>query len=485
MAFAAALRAYNLSLVGYWTDELCTLSEADGHGLELDAAGTDRVLPPQPCATRLADARPAWAIPRALAEQDTHPPLYFLLVRVWEDCFGDTEAAVRSLDVCFSVAAVGLLFYAARPDVGTGAALWAALVMAVASPQVQFAQEARNYMPVVSLSLGAVIAGRRLRDRPGIGPGAALAACVLGMMLTHYYAALVVAALAGHAVITLRGRALARAAAAFAGAAVAFGVLWGPGLVRQIPTFRNGDMAWLTDAARGHVGRALVAIAKLPVRWVADVNTPVVVAGGALFLLLPWAWLARPPLRLWVLWVAIPTLAVAAGDLLHATTQATLLRYTLFATPAAYVLIAAAVPAGRFRAAPPALAVVAGLLALRSAYVPPWKIDLRTPTEFVAHHPAAGLVVSGPDPVLTQMSMAAFAHYLPAMPPAAVILTRPADAATLAKLSACPRVWVVWMWPSRPIGAFLPGYEVEDEGAIPHFGNVAVGQLSGATTRPN
>ncbi len=479
LAFAAAVRTYGLSSLGYWTDELCTLSEADGHGLGFDALPVDQILPPLPVLTRLSDAAPAWTIPGMLAREDTHPPLYFLMVRAWESMFGDGEAAVRSLDVCFSLAAIALLFFAARPDVGPSVALWACLVMAVASPQVQFAQEARNYMPVVTFSLAALIALRGLTDRPTIPRAAALAACLLAMMLTHYYAATVAVALAVHVGLTLRGRPLAHATAAASTAAVAFLLLWGPSILSQLPVFRSGDMAWLTDAAPGHRGRALLALCRLPVRWIADVSAPATVVGGVMFLLLPWAFVRRAELRLWVIWLAVPTTFIAVGDLLHATTQLTLLRYTLFATPAAYVMIAAAVPRGRFRFVPPMVAVLAGIVALPAAYVPPWKIDFRSPAQTVARRlaPDDGLIVTGPDPVLDSITFAAFQHYLPRMPDAAVILTKPADAATLDRLRRCPQLWVLSMWSGRPISSLLPGFRTTESGQLPAFGEIALGRI--------
>ena len=349
LVLATAVRAYHLSDLGYWTDELCTLSDADGHGLGLLDVPADRLAPPLPIRTRLADAAPASRVIPELVRTETHPPVYFLLLRAWESTFGDGEAAVRSLDVGFSVAAVALLFFAAQPDVGPTGALWACLVMAVASPQVTFAQEARDYAPVLAFALAAAVLQRRLIDRPTMPRAAVLAGCLLAMTLTHYYAAGVAAALAVHAAVTARGRPLRYAMAAFAAAAAAFVMLWGPAFVRQAHAFRANDTAWLTDAAPGHRQRALLALCRLPVRWVADVRAPAVAWGGVLFLGVAAAYVFRPRLRLWALWVAIPTAVVAVTDLLQSTTQLTLVRFTLFATPGAYVLVAAAVPRGRLR----------------------------------------------------------------------------------------------------------------------------------------
>jgi uncharacterized membrane protein len=482
LALATALRAYHLSDLGYWTDELCTLSDANGHGLELIDVPADRIAPPLPVRTRLVDAAPVSQIMPQLRRSETHPPLYFLLLRTWESALGDGEAAVRSLDVCFSVAAVALLFFAARPDVGASAALWACLVMAVASPQVAFAQEARDYAPVLAFSLAAAIAQRRLIDRPTVARAAVLAGCLLAMMLTHYYAAGVAVALAVHAAVTARGRPLAAAGGSFAGAAVAFALLWLPAFVHQLPLFHSNAIVWLTDPAPGHRWRVFLALCRLPIRWVADVRSPSVAWAGVLLALLPVAYVVRPRLRLWVLWLTIPTAAVAATDLLQSTTQLTLIRYTVFATPAAYVLIGAV--GGRFGNAAPAVATLLALLALPNAYVPAWKIDLRTPVQAIGRRlgPGDGLVISGPDRVFDAVTFAAFQHYLPRMPDATALLTRPADRPTLDRLRQCPHTWVVWMWPDRAIETFLPGYRVDEEGQLPSFGELATGQVVAPAT---
>ncbi len=483
LAFAAAVRGYDLAGLGYWTDELCTLSDAHGHGLDLLNVPADTIVPPLPVRTRWFDAAPVSQVIPGLARSDTHPPIYYLLVRAWESIFGDAESGVRSLNVCLSVAAIALLYVAARPDIGSANALWACLLMAVASPQVTFAREARDYVLVLVFSLAAAIAQRRLADRPTFARAAALAGCLLAMMLTHYYAAGVALALAANAAMSIRRRALAFAIAAYAVAAVAFAVGWGPSFIRQLPVFQYGDVAWLTDPLPNHRLRVLLDLCQLPVRWVADVRSPAAAVGGVALLLVPLAFAARPRLRPWVLWLAIPTLAVAATDLSKSTVQLSLIRYTLFATPAAYVLLAAV--GGRFGWVVPAAASGLALVALPHAYVPAWKIDLRTPTQYVARHlgPDDGLVVSGPDRVFDAVTFAAFQHYLPHMPTTSVLLTRPADGPTLARLQQCPRLWVVWMWPDRPIHAFLPGYQSTEEGRLPSFGTVAMGRVTASPPR--
>jgi hypothetical protein len=190
----------------------------------------------------------------------------------------------------------------------------------------------------------------------------------------------------------------------------------------------------------------------------------VTLASGALWLLLPVAFIRRVDLRLWVLWISCAVGLVLCLDLARGTLQLRVLRYTLVATPAVCVLIAAAIPRGRWAFLPPALAVTFALLRLPAAYVPPWKYDFRTPVEIVAPRiqPGDGLVLASTDPLLVVVSYTAFQHYaLPSMPPVVATLTKPANAETLEQLRGCKNVWIVWMTNRFSPEQWLPGLHVQ------------------------
>jgi uncharacterized membrane protein len=475
VVFAAVLRVYGISSLGFWTDELGALSCANGWGLRFAAPPMDRIEGPIPICTRWVDARAIPAVFTGLARDESHPPVYFVLLRWWEELFGDSEAGVRSLNVVFSLAAIGLLFMLASETIGPTAALWACLLMAVASPQITFAQEARNYMPGMTLSLAAGLAWVHLKHRPTIARCAILAFAVLVMMLTHYFAAGVGIALAIQTLVSTRGRARRFTVIAALVAVAIFAILWGRQLIEQLPNFKL-NYAWLVDSGPGRVWRWMFHLGKVPAELVATGLGPWAEVSGLVFLWLPIAYVRRPELRLWILWLACTVGLVAGLDLARSTTQLTLPRYLLFATPAAYVLLAAAVR-GRWHWLLPAIGVATALLSLPAAYVPPWKIDLRTPVQVVNHlrGPEDGLVISGPDAVFDGVTFAAFQHYSPTMPAACVILTKPADSATLARLRQCPHVWVIWMWPGRSIDKFLPGFKAGDQNHLPEFGDVVEG----------
>jgi hypothetical protein len=464
--------------VGYWTDELCSLSCADGWGLQVYKVPVNRIMPPLPVYTRLRDAAPIQAVPAALARDDTHPPVYSLMLRAWEDIFGDNESGTRSLNICFSLIAIVLLYVAAKDSIGPSTALWAALLMAVASPQIMFSLEARDYMPAMTFALAATVALLRLARNPSPATASLLGLMLLLAMMTHYYAAGIAIALVLHGLLWMRGRSRRMLIAATLLAGFLFVVIWGMYFVQEIPNFRT-NTAWLFDTGGpGRLQRWGLRVCRVPAMLVAANLRDGFAIFGLLFLSLPILYLRRPELRLWILWLICTVVLIAGQDLINSTTQLTLPRYLLFATPAAYVLLAGAVR-GRWSWLPPAAAVLTALLSIRSAYAPAWKIDLRTPTDYVAHgmNPDDGLVISGPDAFFDGITCAAFQHYLPKMPAACAVLTKPADAPTLQRLHRCPHIWVLWMWPGRPVGQVLPGFVADNYGHLPYFGDLMHGKL--------
>jgi hypothetical protein len=79
---------------------------------------------------------------------EVHPPLYFALLKLWMGVFGTTEAAMRSLACLFSLAAMTFVYLTARIVTGkqSNQPAWiAALVFAIATQQLQYAQEVRFY----------------------------------------------------------------------------------------------------------------------------------------------------------------------------------------------------------------------------------------------------------------------------------------------------------------------------------------------------
>ena len=132
----------------------------------------------------------------------------FYSCRVWRDIFGSSDFTLRAFSVLASVLGIVLLYDVARSLHGTPMALWAASIMAVAGPQIQFAQEGRGYAMLAALCMGACAALARI-ERHGTSwrRQIALGGCVAAMMLTHYFALAPAAAIGAYVLLRLRGRA--------------------------------------------------------------------------------------------------------------------------------------------------------------------------------------------------------------------------------------------------------------------------------------
>jgi 4-amino-4-deoxy-L-arabinose transferase-like glycosyltransferase len=84
---------------------------------------------------------------------DVHPPLYFLLLKVWVSVFGHDERAVRSLSGLLYALAVLALFCLAREIFGDELALLSAAIFACSPLAILSAQFARMYALLSVLSI--------------------------------------------------------------------------------------------------------------------------------------------------------------------------------------------------------------------------------------------------------------------------------------------------------------------------------------------
>ena len=82
-----------------------------------------------------------------LARHDPqHPPLYYVLAKVWVDLFGDSVYALRMLSVLFSgLALLAMYWFVSELAASRRAALLAMLLMGVSPLFILYGQEAREY----------------------------------------------------------------------------------------------------------------------------------------------------------------------------------------------------------------------------------------------------------------------------------------------------------------------------------------------------
>ncbi|WP_372789931.1 glycosyltransferase family 39 protein [Paraconexibacter sp.] len=180
VVLAAALRFPTLGAQSYWADEAATV-DVLRHGAG-DLLG-------------------------AVRDQESTPPLYYVLAWVWTQVLGDGEAALRSLSALAGVATVPVLAAVARRLAGVRAALIAALLVATNPLLVWFSQEARAYALLVLLAAVSVLLLQRALESPTAPRLVAWGVVAAFAFATHFFALFLVLGEAIWLVWALRGQA--------------------------------------------------------------------------------------------------------------------------------------------------------------------------------------------------------------------------------------------------------------------------------------
>ncbi len=122
---------------------------------------------------------------------DQHPPLYYSLLHLWIELFGELQGAVRTLSALFSTLTVPLFYVAGRRLLDRSTAAVAVGILAISPFHVQFAQETRMYalltleVACVLFFLARLLTRQDARGRDWVG----LAFAQALVMLTHNTAA--------------------------------------------------------------------------------------------------------------------------------------------------------------------------------------------------------------------------------------------------------------------------------------------------------
>ena len=170
-----ALRWYNLDYKVFGHDEVFTAIRATGHTPYriVQTYANQFITAADLVQTQQLDPQLGWADTwRSLVDHPEHPPLYYLLTRVWMTWFGSSIAATRSLAVVFSLLGFPALYWLCRElfsvthRTSVLTVEWVAIALFALSPfHVLFAQEARQYslwtLATVAASAALIRAIRR------------------------------------------------------------------------------------------------------------------------------------------------------------------------------------------------------------------------------------------------------------------------------------------------------------------------------------
>lgn len=377
---ALGLRVHRLGAASLWIDEFNSLFASTGRATpDVIPHVAGRIDSAASVLTSLEGAPPwwnAWKPSHGSRHGNPHPPLYALAQRLWREAFGDSEVALRSLSVVASIVALLLVYDIGRVRHGPTVGLWAAFLMAVAPFQVLYAQEARGYALALAFVVASAASLVRIETRGASLPRlVTLGGCTLAAAFSHYFAIGALAASGCYALLRLPPRSRNRVLGTLVLAGLLFVAAWGPFFYFLHGHAAQGFPAYV-EPRTGHLSRTVHRLAAGPI--VHLVGNRMESAPS------PWAWLViaatlplvrRRDLTLWLLWEAGALGLVASHDLLNATKQLGIIRFTLFASPATYLLVASACAdrGRRLRHAVPALASAAALANLGPAYDQSWK----------------------------------------------------------------------------------------------------------------
>jgi hypothetical protein len=395
---ATAMRVVVAVQPGLWCDEIFSLAMATGHSLEhpaalADAARGDFVEPrgAEPAAAfrryLVHESPPAGfgRVLRAVLLSDTSPPLYYLVLDLWQRAFGSSDAALRFLSTVCALLALPLLWSVGYALGGRRVALLATLLFTLAPPALYYSAEGRMY--ALTWLLGLALARVTLvLARDGARPAVVLAWIGLAAsgLLTHYFFAFVWLAMT--AWLLLYGGPL-RPWTTF-GMAAMVGVLILPWYA-QVPASLAGWRVtgrWLdTPLGPAQLAYGVLRLGGSLVNgygvWRGMKLTMVVQAALILVLLLALARhgvraLGSRERRLALFWLAASVVGPVVLDALRATATSRIERYALPGLPAAMLVFALALD-HVFR---PAGAVV--LIGTLIAWLPGLREVARTPPRY-------------------------------------------------------------------------------------------------------
>ncbi|OUL26758.1 hypothetical protein BV375_20835 [Nostoc sp. 106C] len=106
-------------------------------------------------------------------ETPEHPPLYYMMSRLWVQCFGSSIAATRSLSVLLSLFVFPAIYWLCLELFESPLVGWIAMAIVAVSPfHVLYAQEAREYSfwtVTILLSSAALLRAMRLKTKQSWG----------------------------------------------------------------------------------------------------------------------------------------------------------------------------------------------------------------------------------------------------------------------------------------------------------------------------
>ena len=126
---AVFLRFFMLTNQSLWYDESLSLSNSDASTL-------------QETISRIFN----------IHNSDRFGSLYFIVLFLWRQAFGDSQFALRALSAILGVGSVVVIFFTTLRLYGKQHALWSSLILALSSFSIYYSQEVRSYSLLIFLA---------------------------------------------------------------------------------------------------------------------------------------------------------------------------------------------------------------------------------------------------------------------------------------------------------------------------------------------
>ncbi|NLX10460.1 MAG: hypothetical protein GXY36_12455 [Chloroflexi bacterium] len=206
LLLAWGLRMHKAEARSLWADEGWTMLLSQGPGLD--------------------------DVVRTLAD-DQHPPLFFVLFRVWRGVAGETEFATRYFSILAGVLAVAAIYPLGRALFGPLTGLLAALLLALADNHIDLSQEVRHYGLLALLIVLSSLFYARWWRRPTRAHAVGYVLASIALLYTHYLGGFVLIVQLAHMLLTVRpARRLVQALVLFGTACAGF-LPWLPVVIEQ------------------------------------------------------------------------------------------------------------------------------------------------------------------------------------------------------------------------------------------------------------
>ncbi|NEO99367.1 MAG: hypothetical protein F6K58_11930 [Symploca sp. SIO2E9] len=116
-------------------------------------------------------------------ENDVHPPLYYLILIFWSQCFGSSVSVIRSLSALISLLAFPCIYWLCLELFESPLVGWIAIALIAVSPfHVLYAQEARMYsLWTVTILLSSIALLRAIRLQTKVSWGLYTLTLTLGL----------------------------------------------------------------------------------------------------------------------------------------------------------------------------------------------------------------------------------------------------------------------------------------------------------------